>query len=1452
MKKYLINTFMLVVLFTVASCLPQEKTTQCGEGEAFNPTQRRCVATLADSTDSISISNVGPTSSYAISLSDGSRTHSVSVSDPFNIGYAIKWLVTQPNGTTTLVGTGSSFTFVHTAYPTGSYVLEVQLLTTNGTTVLDTRSWTVNVIAETKPTLAASTATPFATTITSPATLISATASNPDSISNVNYAWYVNGTVVAGQSGTFSSSSQAVSFSFDPTSASAYFANAGTYSVQLIISENVTAVIYDSLTWTITNNIPGFASISLASATSGTATGNLTPNTATIITALDELDIGAGGFKYDHDGNIATALQDIDFCVQADNITGVDSNGVYVDFLENGVAIPNGTGILLATANTSYCLGAAIAAATATYSLDIPVSLATESRTISAVVYDAYSGVSAYPSYNGGTEVTRYNWTTRVRQLNTPPIITIDTVNTGSGGKIACGSASSTTMGTCAVTQDTAFNVAITVTDDDYNPADFVTEYQYFRVQFYLDGTLIDNSHPLSASDCYHTFSETASSARYICPMVINSYDSNGPINPTGKSYTITAVVDDSQSPYSVAGSNSSNTATWLISSVTAYDSGATINAFDETAAVAPTATQSFLSEQSTPGNSIDLNANANVLTPQIKEGDNLIFNIAVNEPERDSHFIKIIRCDDKSIACATQVTVDSFTVNSTDATNPRRTAITIPISQNAVIGDNAGYVYYKIIVRTDSGSVIDLDDEVVFLAVENTNINPVFNTANYSPVLNTVGTPLIAFSGFPITIDPGAITDASATDGDTILYQWMIAVDSDADGVTSDETYAVIEGATSKVLNWSPGKIIDFAIQTGTMVTIKLCMGDDGWDNALDLAKTAVNAGATNCLNATLDSGEWFFKSYTNIGIGHTYNDNTVANTSSGPIDVWIDPSSKDPLVKYMAYVNVNKEIIIEKIVTTALGAKGGTIEKTVEEMASVVFNSSTDASFAANTVTNLSISGDATNDALYISYMAPVSGVDIVHVRRIDISGGKTNASLLHDGKFGWDPGYDSLLDNFTPGAGLSEAIDGNGGLEITVTADAATQTGMLLTMINLHGGSSSLSAGTDFCVPTSICTTTTITANEIVTAVNNSTANEFQGFTATSAGAIITMAGVYQNDWIEADIGATSIGDIMINKTSGKWQLPFINHDLSGGDKHKIAIYQGNLNSRLTDSGPVSSAILGTIPSQEIANDILESDRNADSVVDVDSNSDTVGEANDSIIIITKALGTGEIAFYELNSSLTIIDSSTDLFVNTGISDIKVTVSQNGDNPSAYIMGRNSSQAFAYARIDHVLGNFNLAGATTVLNLDNSFALFAGDNVGGYDIAAGGLANQLLMVATDNTNANIYLVQIKGVSPTADCSYDNDQDLSKCNQLTDASFDLPVAIGDVFEDITIGSDGSIANQSTNDIAIFGMHVDDGGGVIAADALPILGVINVTPTDSSGTSNTAATKYAIPYINN
>lgn len=1506
MKSYLGKIIHLLIFVLLAACLPQEKTTQCTEGQAYNATERRCVTTQANSSESISINSVSPTSSYALSLNSPAVTHSIIVNDPFSLGYSIKWNVKQPNGSTFTVGTGLSYTFIQAGRPAGSYILEAQVLDASGGKVLDTRSWTINLTTDAIPTISStSPATQSTTTSTTTAIPLLARLDNPDGISDVKYQWYVNGNAVAGATALFSATSQDITFNFnarateaDNITANPYHVGAGTYTIQLALSKTIsgTEVQYDNYTWTIQNNLPMFPTVTRGVGTSAGATfGNETPPPGQIITVIDELDIPGGGFLSANAG----ALEAKDICLYVSDHTGVSNSNVYVDFLIDGAGVPNATGLQFTASGAAgtLCMGTA---AGSTYSINIPSTIQVESRTITAVVYDGFTGATGQPTYNGGAEILRYNWTARVRQKNAAPTITI--LNTAS--HVTCASNDPTSAAGCSATQDAISRFAIEVSDDadgdgfedfePYNTTTKPTDYQNFQVDYYLNGQILDGTHPLSNTDCSYGLGEAAPNntdpdgagnlgpPRYECPLVINSYDANGPVNPGAITYTIVAKVRDNPlAAYGGGVSAYSNETTWVIpagnlayadpDTVTATPFGPT----QGTDSVVTNSTGTVVNDPDGDGGGAPATA--------VTENDVVNFLIRVDDPQRDSHTIEILRCDSATdhvtaVACVSEVPVATKIVVSSNADQVKQTVVAHQIKQDALKAAANGIVYYKIIVTGDSN---ENPESVIATSLNVNNYNPEPElSGTQSPAYNSATTRMMAFAGFPISINPGDVTDASIIDGEEVRYQWIYSTGG---------AYNVIPGATSKNLVWAPGSMIDFDTNpNGAEVQVKLCLGDNGYYGAdpFDPFDTVTN----DCrVAAPSQSSEWYFMVYSNVYQGNSL-DTEVAD---GPVAVWIDPSTKDPIVKYMAYVNINKEIVVEKFVTKISNTndtddfikQGSTADASGEEIAHVVFRATTDPLFGTNDVTNLSITGDTTNKALYIAYMAPVSGVDQVHVRRIDIREGKTG--FTHQGVFGFDQlyGADTLLDNVVPGPGLSTSIDGQGRININVT-DPADQAGINMTLrftgLSSHGTVETFTEGTnvnEFCGG-GTCGSTTATASALAASINASTFASAQGVIANASGSSVIIEGVYEGDYLELDNGATDIGDIMVNKTTGRWEIPMIDSNFTGSNKFKLSMYYGDLNTRLTSSSHAKIAIDGLsaniLPADEIANDIFESNP--------DNNAATPG-GNDRIIIATRnravpaspAATDGAITIYQVNANATYtlagaagvgwntgLTQPYDLFSDTNVTDIKLKLAQKNSttdsNKAGYLMGRNASGEFAYARFERdTAGVFNLsfgtvggvAGMTIALDLDSAFDLFENNNATQYDISPGGQQYQLFMAATDSINNTAYIATIKNSNPSVDCSYQNDQDLNFCMKLTanstaDTVENLPIALSDIHEDVTLADAGLDANENINDIMMAAFHVQNGG---SAD--PFMALINTTPINVTGDNTTIGQYHNIPYVN-
>lgn len=1437
--KNLLGLIYLISMLIFTACLPQEKTTQCRSNEAYNATTRSCVPTLGASSTTVNISNVTPSSSYFVNSSDVSKTHTVTVSDPYNNGYVIEWRLTQPNGSTLNLGNSSSLTFNHSAYPTGSYILEVLLKDTNGTETYDTRSWTVNIIAEQTPEITAITTSPFTTRTNSSSTLIDATVSNPDSLT-VDYQWYVNGSAIAGENGVFSTTNAtAIDFNFNPTDSAPYHVGAGTYTIQLRLTENGSTTVYDIETWIVTNNIPGFANVTRGI---DNTFGNLTPSTAANITAIIDTNITSPN-AFLSDINNDGVLDSIDFCAQVDNISGVDNQGVFVDFLENGVKV---AGAQFGVNNQEVCLGDLNSGFQVTISSNFIYS---QSTTISAIVYDEYSGSSNNPSYSTGTQLEAFNWIIEKRRANTPPIVTIDTANTAIGwdqdgdGVVdtgvddvhSCTTVSSTSETNCTITQDFPFTVAINVEDDDYSS----TDYSQFQVEFEVNNTDLDGSTPtVSSTDCFHTTGETNTSAKYICNLTINSYDSiTGPINASTANYTITAKVTDTGTlPYGGAALES-NEVSWTVSTVREANSGISLNSFDITAGATP-ATDSYIALSGAPA--VPINANSGTLS----EGDQIVFAVNVDDPERDSHTITIDRC--ANLACSTteEFNIVSKITISSDGANPRTTYINYTIGEDDVVGADSKTVYYKVSVQDNIGTTTPgSDSEVIGFAVNNLDIDPVFEDT-FTPDTSLTYT---AFAGFPFTMDVGNVTDASSiadSDGDQVLYQWLVRLDTDQDGTITDESWRPIQGATLSTLTWIPSSEADFTNLDGTLAQVKLCTGDDGWDNALNITKSPLNATQTDCsdtIAAGRDSStqekEWDLTIYSNMSQGFGLREDSL--TSNGQIDVWIDPSTTDPLVKYMVYQNNVNQIVVEKIVISSNGEKFGSIGKETyrvageSEISYLLFDST---STAATKVTNLSIAGDSVNKELYISYMAPYSGqsgADSVHIRRIDISGGKTG--FTHDGKFGNDKDYNGIVNDITVSSTeiASESLNSDGLVELDVQGiDTNTTT---IDFSGINGGALTLTEGVDFCSPS--CTSTVDMATSLVEAINSSTHKELQGLTASRNASTVLLSGIADNDFIQVDYRASTIGQIMVNQTTGQWELPYLDNSLADPDKNKVRILHSSLGQRLVESNVQSTLLSSTVQSQSIINKI---------------------DGNDKILISTIGFSDLRVSAFEIGTTVgpvyTVLRSNTDVFGTNTISDLRISVGKTTTNTSAFLVGKNNSNnEVALARFDATAGNYNIdTGYYVTTDLDSNFSMF--DNTNFYDIAAGANDKELFIGSVNNLDNALYLYRVEGdTTPSIDCNYDSSglTSTNNCQKVkptsTDNIADSGVAMTDVIENITLGSAGSTAGENVKDVLAIGYHSGT-----SPNFDPIIGLLNVDETSRSAESagTYQDTSYNLPYV--
>ena len=76
------------------------------------------------------------------------------------------------------------------------------------------------------------------------------------------------------------------------------------------------------------------------------------------------------------------------------------------------------------------------------------------------------------------------------------------------------------------------------------------------------------------------------------------------------------------------------------------------------------------------------------------------------------------------------------------------------------------------------------------------------------------------------------------------------------------------------------------------------------------------------------------------------------------------------------------------------------------------------------------------------------------------------------------------------------------------------------------------------------------------------------------------------------------------------------------------------------------------------------------------------------------------------------------------------------------------------------------------------------------------------------------------------------------------------MKLSLSEVLKGFTIGTDGATANESTADVIALAYHIDDGGGSESVDALPILGVLNITGYEPSADETSPGSGYSLPYV--
>lgn len=1500
---------ILFFIFIFVSCLKPEQELQCRSNELFDQNQRKCVKAFGPTSFTLSITNPQPPESYVASINDSDITHSVNIKDEFQNGFNLKWVLISTDGSEISLGEDLSIIFSQKNYSPGDYKIEARLYDANETKLIEKKVWNVLIIDKNTPSITQDTSSPISTTETSGPSIINATINNSGNLSAIQYQWSINGTDVLGQSGVVFGTSYPLSFTFIPSIALDYYTGLGKYDLTLTLRDAFSQSLHTTSTWNITSELAPFATVGLGQSIAFSTT---TPSTSETLTLISGIDIASGGLKFDT--NSDGSLDNIDICVQADDVTGVDTQGVHVDFFAEGNLLGSTN---LTLANTSVCLGDV----DPTFSQTLPSTISSEFKTIKAIVYDKYIGFSSKPSYRTYSQLASYTWNVKLRQKNTAPKLTIVDTNAANSANDAINNIincdtnkkTDTSYLDCEVTQGalSPFSIQVNTEDDDLDPT---IDFANFKIEFFLNGNLLDGTHPLSSSDCFFDFGEITSTADYTCAINLNPYNQNGPVNPKNKVYSLSAKVTDKLSPYTGGASPStSNTVSW------------------------------FLKKINDSNNAIAINTLTN--SGGTTEGSTISFDFNVVDSDSDSFLVELYRA-------AEVFPIESKIITSQNNLTTKAVSLTHSIPQDTVIGNQSASVLYTVKVTDipDNNLAATTASTTINVTINNMNEHPTFNTNQFSPAL---ATNLISFTGVPLSIDPGVIEDVTVTDGKNIKYQWLINIDANRNGnFTDDAGFVAIAGATERQLVWTPGQEIDFLNQSGTQAKIKLCIGDDGLIDGTSVSKNP--EGNDSCPNnlVALDtssgnlSNTWDLTIYSNMngtdGTIHSFNHATYL--PYGEVSVWSDDSHSDYIITYMAYIDgTSKNIVIDKMVTHKSGQKSGTTQTLSGVELNRISFPFAPQSGGSYLVKDLSITGDKNRKLLFISYgtdSIPSSGSLITHIRKINLKESKNNYST--PGQFGYISEYargGSIANNnisVSDSNIISLQHSQLSSLKPTIiefTSPAAFAANISFISPS-HGTTTTFDAGLSYCLTG--CTDIDSTSLALVDAINNDSSSAFTNisasyntstkkveilgldtkdyFTVVSSdpqNPIIVNPSHNQLEFLSTVTGKTvTINTLVINGgvdfcnpgcsdkiQSAKEFAEFINNSTSpfiqgvsavhlagtqyvnliGIENDEFLIKNTNakklghisLNTSLNKwsvpyiDGNNSNKV--SILRGSIDNSLYYEDQeivNLNTIVADSSELANDTDAYNTSLIAIKDLTSSKIYLYEVDAFHLVIDQFADTFNSNNVSNIKIAMNKDifNTSPEALLLGVTSG-ALAASHISSTNQNYDLIHATTVTNLGAGFDIIT--SLDYFDISHGYKDGQFVMAAISDpitpSSYNAYLLNIDSSTNSIEinCSYDNADKLNseKCMKIkplaTSSLFKLKVDLGDITSSISIGDAGSIENENLANVIPIAYHIDDGGGNIETSAIPIMGLLNVKPlTLNSSSSSNAGSINAIPYV--
>ncbi len=1161
------SSLIVFLSLMLVGCMPSNKQTDCGSNEAFSASLRTCVPIIPSEDSFIHIKSFAP--SYNISANKNNTNNivlAVGISNPYNQAYTLNWR-RNFNGMDVAFydddAENKNRNFMPSTYSSqvGAHVITVQVLNSSNE-VIDSHSWTITLTNNPTPFLKSQVPlnAGVGDFITSGAnTTFTIVADNNQSTvtPSTQISWTLDGApvkayTVAGPTYFYQTGTSATTFAEYTTPAFNTLA-LGNHTVSAVLRDS--SNIYSQFTWTFNIVNPPKTRVSgVFTRGIDSNSNNQTIIARTGVPYSNTYDNGLGAnFRNFFLTNAAqTSIYDAtgrtDHCIRFERDYGAQA-GSYMDvsFYLDGNASPVAT-LSTSSGDDMVCLSDATPAELQNVVFNNANPNATENHYIRARIYDQFiTGTgktyqtSDFTPTAGGTILSDASgayvqWTVVVKPQNDAPSATFGATQLSStllATPLVCSSTTATEKTGCEVFTDTDFKVSMLAASDDFYMLPFLAyadaNFNY-TLRLYRNSTLVHTcSKTLAGMDAVID----GSGPEFDCTFNIPSFGATGPINTGANTYHIEGEISDVGSPYSAYGAVAKSTSTfkWNLN-VQETNNAPVIQAI-------------------TP-------ANGTV----IAEGATVNFSVSVDDMDRDNHKQEFALCTMSAAAdptCSSNIPLASLTQQSNRTTNALNTVVISSINltenflhqltdatlncRNLLRNATCSGVRFLVSVTDDpstpsyTGNTVT---QIITYDITNTNPAPQYDNAQYSPdeSLNTHE----AIVGVPFILNPGTISDASnalvLTERET-RYQWYSSVDN--------SNWVTIPGATSLVLNWTPA--------SENNVYLKLCMQDQP-------IYVIPTVDEEICTYDPLDVGtsSWVIKAHRNyVALNGAYNLPATKNLMA----VWKGPEATNTAGEFVTpvfttYVDDLNNIVVEKSVLKSNG------EFLATGFATVAFSPIPPAGGAAVTgIKDLSITG--TDGSLYISYLLQT---DITptqfryNIRRIDISGTKSNIGFADNKSFGFSYTTPTVVASIPADITVTTGLDGaNTGtyprLQINnATTSTVTINGVVFT-------------------PCAVACSNTDYATALVNAVNSYNATTFQGiYAVVEGGNTVIIKGQSEFDYYtEVATSVDSLGQTYIQGTN--WNSIYV---ISSTKKLNAKTAPVNIQLAHTTPNTTTSAVAG----------------------------------------------------------------------------------------------------------------------------------------------------------------------------------------------------------------------------------------------------------------------------------